>query len=343
MTSTSIFDLGLSIPVLAAPMAGGPTTPQLVVAAARAGGLGFLAGGYLTATTLAEQIDAVRRQTPTFGVNLFAPCPVAVDRSAYDRYRVVLRTAAERFGVSLPEEPVEDDDHWSEKLDLLVDLHIPIVSFTFGIPDSSALAALRKAGSILVQTVTSVDEAILAAECGVDALALQASAAGGHSGTFTPDHIPTATPLPELLAAVIRAVDLPTVAAGGLAGPADVAATIHGGAQAVMVGTVLLRSPESGASVAHRKALADPGRGDTVVTRAFTGRPARALRNTFIASYDAVAPVGYPALHHLTRPLRQASVAAEDPEFVNLWAGAGYRSATAQPADAILHGLARDL
>jgi NAD(P)H-dependent flavin oxidoreductase YrpB (nitropropane dioxygenase family) len=224
-----------------------------------------------------------------------------------------------------------------------VDQQVPIVSFTFGIPDASALAALRKTGCILVQTVTSVDEAILAATWGMDALAVQASAAGGHSGTFTPDQVPNPTPLPELLAAVMHAVDLPTVAAGGLAAPAEVAATIHGGAQAVMVGTALLRSPESGASVAHRKALADPGRGDTVVTRAFTGRPARSLPNTFIESYDALAPVGYPALHHLTRPLRQASVAAEDPEFVNLWAGSGYRSATAQPAEVILRGLARDL
>jgi len=324
-------------------MARGPTTPELVVAAARSGGLGFLAGGYLTAEALGAEMDVVRRQTPTFGVNLFAPRPVPVDRAAYDRYRAVLRSAAERFGVSLPVAPIEDDDRWSDKIALLSDQPVPIVSFTFGIPDAPSLAALRKTGSVTVQTVTSVREALMAVECGVDALAVQASAAGGHSGTFTPDRIPPAMPLRELLAAVNHVVALPTVAAGGLADPVEVAAAIRGGAQAVMVGTVLLRSPESGASAAHRKALVDPHRGDTVVTRAFTGRPARALPNTFIDSYGAVAPAGYPAVHHLTRPVRQASAAADDPEFVNLWAGTGYRSATAQPAELILRGLARDL
>jgi nitronate monooxygenase len=324
-------------------LSGGPTTPALVSAAARAGGLGFLAGGYKTAEALGEQIDVVQQQTQTFGVNLFAPNPVPVDRAAYDRYRAVLHSDAERFGVSLPEAPIEDDDRWHDKIDLLLDKCAPIVSFTFGIPDAPSMAALRKAGSILVQTVTSAEEALMAANAGVDVLAVQAAAAGGHSATFTPGSIPPARPLPELLAEINDAVGLPMVAAGGLADPGDVATAIRLGAQAVMVGTILLLSPESGTSAAHRKALEDPRRSDTVVTRAFTGRPARALPNTFSDSYDAVAPAGYPALHYLTIPLRKAAAAAEDPEFVNLWAGAGHRAATSQPAEQILRSLASEL
>jgi len=107
-----------------------------------------------------------------------------------------------------------------------------------------------------------------------------------------------------------------------------------------MVGTVLLRSDESGASAVHRAAIADTTRGEPVLTRAFTGRPARALPNAFMADHDAQAPLGYPAVHHLTRELRQAAAAAGDAERVNLWAGTGYRNATAEPLAVILARLA---
>jgi nitronate monooxygenase len=324
-------------------MAGGPTTPALVVAAASAGGFGFLAGGYRSAEDLGEQIRSVAAQTSMFGVNLFAPNPVPVDRTAYDRYRGLLDADAQRFRVSLPADPIEDDDAWRDKIDLLADTPVPIVSFTFGIPDAASLTALRKAGSVLVQTVTSADEALRAAAAGVDALAVQAVAAGGHSATLTPERLPVARPLGDLLAEIMHTVDLPTIAAGGVATPHDVADAIHRGASAVMVGTSLLLSPESGASPAHRKALADHGRRGTVVTRAFTGRPARGLRNAFIDRYDTAAPAGYPALHHLTSPLRKAAAAAGDPELVNLWAGVGYHEAADRPAGDILHGLASRL
>jgi pyruvate/2-oxoglutarate dehydrogenase complex dihydrolipoamide acyltransferase (E2) component len=120
-------------------------------------------------------------------------------------------------------------------------------------------------------------------------------------------------------------VNLPLIAVGGLATPADVAAAVHAGADAVAVGTVLLRSNEAGTTAAHKAALADPARTTTVLTRAFTGRPARALRNEFIGRYGHLAPFGYPAVHHLTSPLRKAAAAAGDPERMHLWAGTGRR------------------
>jgi NAD(P)H-dependent flavin oxidoreductase YrpB (nitropropane dioxygenase family) len=134
--------------------------------------------------------------------------------------------------------------------------------------------------------------------------------------------------------------DLPIVATGGLATPEDVAAVLRAGAAAAMVGTVLLRSDESGASAAHKAALADPARDRTIVTRAFTGRPARALANRFTDRYDAEAPAGYPAVHHLTSPLRKAAAAADEPELLHLWAGTGHRHATPEPVTRILTRLA---
>ena len=336
--------LGLAVPLLAAPMAGGPTTPALVVAAARAGGLGFLAGGYKSAPQLAAQILAVRSADVPFGVNLFAPNPVPVDAAAFRRYARDLRPDAEVYGLDLEAAgPVADDDDWQRKFDLLRSDPVPVVSFTFGLPDRSAIAGLRRAGSLVVQTVTSVNEARAAADAGVDMLAVQASAAGGHSGTLTPAQPPAQIPLAALLGQINSAVALPLIAAGGLATPEDVAATIHAGALAAMIGTALLRTPQSGASAVHRSALADAGERPTVITRAFTGRPARGLRNRFTEAHSAHAPLGYPALHHLTSPLRKAAAAAGDPERVNLWAGTGYRHGREEDAQQTITRLAARL
>ena len=340
---SALSGLGTDLAVYAAPMAGGPTTPALVIAAAQAGSLGFFGAGYLSAAELSEQLGQVRQGTATFGVNLFSADPVVVDRSAYDRYRALLLAEAGRFDVALPETPVENDDHWRDKVDVLLDAPVAIVSFTFAIPDGGVLAALRAAGSVLAQTVTSVEEARAAADAGIDVLVVQAASGGGHSGTFTPARPPAPVPLPELVARIGAAVGLPMVAGGGVADADDVAAAIGAGAEAVQVGTALLLAPESGTSAPYRAALAGPDRGEPVLTRAFTGRPARGLRNTLHDTYGASAPLGYPAVHYLTRPLRRASAAAGDPEFVNLWAGAGYRAAAERPAGEILRALASKL
>jgi nitronate monooxygenase len=342
--STLPAGLELDIPLITAPMAGGPGTPAMVTAAARAGGLGFLAAGYRTPEALAEQIAAVRVDGVSFGVNVFAPNPVRVDVEAYRRYARLIQPEAEQYGLDLTSgEPIEDDDHWHDKVDLLVSDPVPLVSFTFGVPETQVIGALRKAGTVVAQTVTSPEEARIAAEAGVDLLVVQASAAGAHSGTLTPDRIPEPIPITQLVASARAAVDTPIVAAGGLATTREVAGVLRAGAVAGMVGTVLLRADESGASEPHRTALADPARTDTVVTRAFTGRPARALRNRFTDRFHEDAPQGYPALHHLTSPLRRAAAAANDPELVNLWAGTGYRRATDEPTATILTRLADGL
>jgi NAD(P)H-dependent flavin oxidoreductase YrpB (nitropropane dioxygenase family) len=341
MSTALLSGLGVTLPVLAAPMAGGPTTPALVTAATAAQGLGFVAGGYLTAAQLDEQLAAVRA-LPAYGVNLFAPPPVPVDRAAYRRYRDLIRAEADRYGLELPEQPVEDDDHWHDKVDLLLASPPAVVSFTFAVPGRGVVAAFRAAGSLVIQTVTSPPEARQALEAGADALAVQSTAAGGHWGTLTPTAPWPETTLTDLLPAVAAAVDLPLLAAGGIGTPADVVAAVRAGAEAVMVGTALLLAPESGTSAVHRAALLAGDR-PTTVTRAFTGRPARGLRTTFLEAYDAEAPSGYPALHHLTSPLRRAAAAAGNPEPVNLWAGTGYRWAVERPAAETLQALGSGL
>ena len=179
--------LGVDLPVLAAPMAGGPSTPGLVAAAAPGRGARILAGGYKTPQDLAAQMRELREEGVPFGVNLFAPNPVPVTADAYRRYAAALRPEADRLAVALPDgEPIEDDDHWHDKIDLLAGSPPPVVSFTFGIPDRDVIANLRRSGATVLQTITSTDEALAALDTGVDGLIAQAPTAGGHSAALHP-------------------------------------------------------------------------------------------------------------------------------------------------------------
>ncbi|WAJ42561.1 nitronate monooxygenase [Mycobacterium sp. Aquia_216] len=333
----------MSIPLVAAPMSGGPTTAAMVSAAAGAGGLGMLAAGYKTVEAVEAEIKTVRAEGIPFGINLFAPNPLPVDPDDYRAYAAIVQREADQFGLDLPADPVEDTDRFDEKVALLLDDPVPMVSFTFGIPPRNVVAALQRANTIVVQTVTTPDEAAQAHGAGVDMLALQAVVAGGHSATLSPRQPLRPVPVVDLVRQVTATVPLPVLAAGGLATPDAVADVIRAGAAAAVVGTVLLRATESDASPTHQAALIDPARTETVLTHAFTGRPARGLRNTFIDNHEAQAPFGYPAIHYLTSALRKAAATAGKPDYVHLWAGTGYRHATAEPTADILRRLASAL
>jgi nitronate monooxygenase len=336
-------EFGMSVPLVAAPMSGGPTTPAMVSAATSAGALGMLAAGYKTVEAVEAEIKSVRTEGIPFGINVFAPNPMPIDHERYRAYAATVQRDADQFGLTLPPDPIEDTDRFDEKIALLLDDPVPMVSFTFGIPPRGVITALQGVNSVVVQPVTTPQEAEQAHEAGVDMLAVQAAVAGGHSGTLSPQQPLTPVPITELVERVVATVPLPVMAAGGLATPGAVADVIRAGATAAVVGTVLLRANESGASATHQAALTDPAFTETVITRAFTGRPARGLRNAFIEAHEAEAPLGYPAIHFLTSPLRKAAAAAGKPDYVHLWAGTGYRNATAEPAADILRRLASGL
>jgi nitronate monooxygenase len=180
--------LGLPVrwPIIGAPMAGGPSTPSLAAAVGAAGGLGFLAGGYLAPEALGRQIDELRGLTTApFGVNLFVPQPAGVDEAALDAYLASLHAEAAALGVEVV--PGWNDDGWHEKLELLAGAAVPVVSFTFGCPPPDTVARLQAAGSRVVVTVTTPDEGRLAAAAGADAVAAQGIEAGGHQGSFRDD------------------------------------------------------------------------------------------------------------------------------------------------------------
>lgn len=334
------FDIrGLDVPVIVAPMAGGPSTPQLAAAGTDAGGLGFLAAGYLSAEVLAERIDAARTLTTgPLGVNLFVPQPSAATPEAISAYAAALASDADRYGVELGK-PAFTDDDWAAKIDLLLDVRPEVASFTFGLPSVQECKRLRDAGIVTVGTVTSVDEADAAIDCGMDAVAVQGPGAGGHRGTFDPVAEPNPQPLEDMLAAVVERVEVPVIAAGGLMTADDVGAVIKAGAVAAQLGTAFLLADEAGSSPVHRKALQDPQFTETRVTKSFSGRYARGLRNRFIDDHEAHAPFGYPEVHYLTGPLRAGSVRAGDPHATNVWAGTGFASIRTGSVADIMGGL----
>ncbi|BCJ45837.1 oxidoreductase [Actinoplanes ianthinogenes] len=313
-------------PIVVAPMAGGPSTPELVVAAGRAGALGFLAAGYKTPEAVEAEVRSVRGSSSTYGLNLFVPMPPLRDVAAVERYREALRPEAERYGVELPPIRPADDDHFAAKVAIAVEHRVPLVSFTFGVPPVAVVRALHAAGSAVLITVTTADEARQALAAGPDGLIAQGGDAGGHSATFRPAAYRGDRGAAEVLAEVRAVTDLPVIAAGG----ADVPGLLRAGAAAVQCGTAFLLAEEAGTRGVQRAAMLSGESVETVVTRAFTGQPARALRNRFVDVYSPLAPVGYPAIHHLTAPIRAAAARRGDAGALNLWAGVNH--AAARPA-----------
>jgi len=332
--------LSARLPIVAAPMAGGPTTVALARAVASAGAFPFVAGGYKTREALAAEIDEVRRYVSEFGVNLFVPSDDSVDEAAFAAYADELVEEAAAYGLRLGARPVTDDDGWDGKLALLLESPVPVVSFTFGLPDPADIAGLQRVGTRVLATVTTPDEARLARRAGVDGLIVQGPSAGGHSATFDPTRAIEPRETADLVREVLVAVGLPVIAAGGVDGPDAVRELLRSGAEAVAVGTLLLRTDEAGTSPTHRRALGDPAFTETVLTRAFTGRPARALRNGFVDRHQERGLTSYPAVHHLTRALRQAAGRAGDADRLHLWAGTGWRQAPEGAAAAVIAHLA---
>jgi nitronate monooxygenase len=320
-------------------MAGGPSTPALVVAAAEAGAIGFLAGGYKSADDMATEMALVRAGTAgAFGVNVFVPGRPTAMPEALEEYLEALKVEAGILGARLGQ-PRWDDDAYQDKLDVLVADPPPIVSFTFGCPGREIVAALHASGTLVAVTVTTPAEAALAHEAGVDCLCLQGAEAGAHRGSFTNDAAPQQDhTLAALLTSVPRHSDLPLIAAGGISGPREAAAALGAGATLVQLGTAFLRCPESGAHVLYKDALANPHFTGTALTRAFSGRPARSLVNAFVRAHEG-APAAYPEVNNATRPLRAAAAAAGDPEWMSLYAGVGFRLAQPVAAAEIIQRL----
>ncbi|HEU4560160.1 MAG TPA: nitronate monooxygenase [Longimicrobium sp.] len=337
--------LGIEHPIIAAPMGGGPSTPELVAAVSNAGGMGSLAGAYLAPEQIADEIRRVRALTSRpFAVNLFAggyhtgfgdPAPMLT----------LMREVHQELGLPEPSVSPVPPDPFPAQLQVVLDAGPAAFSFTFGIPPADALRRLREAGIMVMGTATTVEEGRTLAEAGVDAIVAQGAEAGAHRGTFTGDFERAMVPTLELTTGIVAATGLPVIASGGLMDGRDIAAALEGSASAVQLGTAFVPCPESGAAEVYKQAILSATEDRTVITRAFSGRPARGIENAFIRRVEPLrdAILSFPAQNNLTRPMRAAAGKRGEPSHLSLWAGTQAHRARNLPAADLVRALVEEM
>lgn len=332
------------IPIILAPMGGGPGTPQLAAAVSNAGGLGSLAGGYLAPGQITADIEATRQLTSRpINFNLFAGgYHQRTDRDP----RLILEVMTEvhrRFELPPPVLPEVGPDPFERQVEAVLRARTEVFSFTFGIPSDAVMRELREAKIFVIGTATTLHEAELLADAGVDAIVAQGAEAGAHRGTFMAPFDEAMVPTLELVRAIAARVDKPVIASGGIMTGREIARALDAGAKAVQLGTAFLACPEAGTSAAYRRALINQT--ETVITRAYSGRAARGLRNAFIDRIgerdELILP--FPIQNSLTRPMRAAAAKANDPGYLSLWAGTGVARIRALPAAELIATLMREL
>jgi len=346
MSDTSFLRrLGIEHPVIAAPMGGGPSTPELVAAVGEAGGLGSLAGAYLSPAAIADEIGRVRALTGRpFAVNLFAG-GYHLETGDAEPMLALLRPVHERLGIAPPAVAPVPADPFPAQLEVILAARPAAFSFTFGIPPADALRRLREAAIVVIGTATTVEEGRMLADAGVDAIVAQGAEAGAHRGTFTGDFERAMVPALELTRAIADATALPVIASGGVMDGRDIAAALAAGAVAVQMGTAFVPCPESGAAEVYKRAILDATDDRTVITRVFSGRHARGIENEFIrlATPHAGAILPFPAQNTLTRPMRAAAGTRGEPGYLSLWAGTQAHRARALPAAGLVRTLVDEL
>ena len=218
-----------------------------------------------------------------------------------------------------------------------------LFSFTFGIPDPDALARLRRAGIRTCGTATTVAEGRALEQAGVESIVAQGEEAGAHRGTFLGSMEASMVPTLELTHAIAAEVSVPVFAAGGLMDGRDIAATFAAGAEAAQLGTAFLVCPESGAASPYKHALLDAKHDTTVITRAYSGREARGLRNAFIEMTMDTPILPFRQQNDLTRLMRTESGKKGTPDYISLWAGRGVTRARAMPAAELMKTLIAEI
>ena len=337
--------LGLTRPIVQAPMAGGGDTPRLVAAVSEAGALGSIGAAYLTPQQIADSAQAVRALTSRpFGINLFAP--VRVPDRVSDARRAVDRVAPHyaELGLARPVQPAVPTDSFPAQLAAALESGASVFSFTFGMLPEGGVEAVKRRGMFLAGTATTVEEAIALEEAGVDAVVAQGSEAGGHRGSFAGDFESSMIGTIALVPQIADAVRVPVIASGGIMDGRGIAAALALGASAVQMGTAFLITEEAGVAECYKQAILAAREHQTRLTRAFSGRPARGIVNRFMEEIDrdpeAILP--FPLQNALTRPLRTAAAKAGRAEFLSLWAGQGLRMARREPAARLVARLAAE-
>lgn len=340
--------LGVEHPIIQAPMAG-VSSPAMAAAVSDAGGLGSLGVGAMTAGAARAAIHETRALTDrAFNINVFCHAPASRNASVELAWINAMTPMFQRFSATPPDTLSEIYQSFltdTAMQDMLIEESPAVVSFHFGLPDAAVISALRSAGITLLASATSLDEARACQAAGIDAIVAQGIEAGGHRGIFDPSAPDDRLSTEALIVQLASEVDLPIIAAGGLMTGGDISRTLSLGASAAQLGSAFLACDESLADDAYRAALRDPASHPPVLTPALSGRPARCLRNRFVAwSEEAGAPIpSYPVAYDAAKALAAAAKSAGETGYGAQWSGAGGLLARDGSAAEIMAGLLSEM
>jgi nitronate monooxygenase len=323
LTTDLMRKLGMSTPVILGPMHGA-VTPAMAAAVTNAGGLGSLAASYMTPAGIRSAVDAIRSQTSgPFNVNLFVIETPRPSQQELDAAFTLLNPIRAELGLP-PAAPLEK--YWEdfrEQLTTLIELKVPVASFTFGLLDAESIALLHRAGSIVIGTATNVAEAQAWEQNGADIICAQGAEAGGHRGTFIGNWESSMVGTMALVPQIVDQVRLPVIAAGGIMDGRGIAAAFMLGAQAVQMGTAFLPCAESMIHPGWKEKIRAAADTSTRATKSFTGRAARGIVNDYMRRmepHENQVPA-FPVQNALTTEIRQAANKSNRPEFISMWAG----------------------
>lgn len=319
--------LQIEYPIIQAPMAGGPTTPQLVSEVSNSGGLGMIGAGYLSADQFKTTIQDVKQRTNLpFGVNLFVVKEENISEVELHKSFQTLEPFRKELNLSneLPE--IKNSLEIERHIEVIIEENVPVCSFTFGIPAQSIINRLKENKITVIGTATTVEEAIAVERAGMDAVVAQGSEAGGHRGSFLGDNKGGLIGTMALVPQIVDHVKIPVIASGGIMDARGFAAAKMLGAEGVQMGTVFLTTRESGAHDLHKKAIMEATEENTVLTKSFSGKEARGIQNEFIRLMNENAFIApYPIQNSLTKPIRKEAAKQGNANFMSLWAGQGTR------------------
>lgn len=320
--------LNIEYPIIQAGMAGGATTPELIANVSNAGGLGTLGAAYMKPEDIKQAIHDIRKlTTKPFSVNLF--CVENSDEPNDEEKNVVkkeLLRIGRDLGVKESDIQFNAADYFDEQFQVLIDEKVPVISTAFGLLPEAKAKQAKENDIIITSMITTVEEAILAERRGADIIIAQGSDAGGHRSTFDLTRHKNGADIGtfSLVPQVADNVKIPVAAAGGVNDGRSLAAALLLGANGVQIGTRFLSSEEAGIHRAYKEKLFDSMEDDTVITKVFSGRPARGILNKFIEEFSQ-KPLAYPHQNTATKSIRGAAAKNNNGEYMSLWAGQNLR------------------
>lgn len=319
--------LNIKYPIIQAPMAGS-TTPELVAAVSNGGGLGSIGAGYYNPEKL--RTDIAKTQTLTdkpFAVNLFVPEYNEVTSTQIHRMKEILTPYYEEFNIEPDMPTIDKDDTFGQLVQIVIDTNVKICSFTFGIPNPVTVEKLKEAGVTLIGCATTVEEAVLNEQAGMDMVVAQGFEAGGHRGSFAQKTLQSTIGTMALVPQAADAVAIPVIAAGGIMDGRGVYASLTLGAGAAQLGTAFLTTKESMAPEIHKEKILNSTETDTVLTKSFSGKYARGIRNRFIDDMEHHQEdiLAYPFQNQITKKIRSKAAAEGRNDLLHLWSGQGVK------------------